>query len=277
MAAGTLRIQSYAARQSAPVAGVNVTVTGEGFTVSRLTDRAGNAADIEIEAPACSYSLDEANTTVQPYALCTLTAEKPGYQTIRIEGVQIFSGQVTLAPLEMIPANARLAEPAEPVVIPPHPLFAGQGGSGAAPEEKAASPRVLTAVVIPKTITVHLGAPTASARNVTVSFRDYIANVASSEVYPTWVTQNKPNISIRTCVVLEVPLDGDGLPPGLGVLRGNHHPMHQKYSQFPGQDRDFCQLCYPFHLSGAGVLPALLPAQVGLQRGDAGFGLLHLL
>ena len=194
MAAGTLRIQCYAARQSAPMAGVSVSVAGDGFAVSRVTGMDGGAADIEIDAPACSYSLDEANTTVQPYALCTLTAEKPGYQTIRIEGVQIFSGQVTLAPLEMIPANARLAEPAEAVVIPPHPLFAGEGGSGAAPEEKAASPRVLTAVVIPKTITVHLGAPTASARNVTVSFRDYIANVASSEVYPTWVTQNNPNL-----------------------------------------------------------------------------------
>ena len=36
---------------------------------------------------------------------------------------------------------------------------------------------------------MHLGKPAASARNVTVSFRDYIANVASSEVYPTWPEQ----------------------------------------------------------------------------------------
>ena len=39
---------------------------------------------------------------------------------------------------------------------------------------------------IPSSITVHLGPPGASAENVTVSFRDYIKNVASSEVYPTW-------------------------------------------------------------------------------------------
>ncbi len=45
-----------------------------------------------------------------------------------------------------------------------------------------------TAVVpfIPETITVHLGAPNTPAQNVTVSFRDYIKNVASSEIYPTW-------------------------------------------------------------------------------------------
>lgn len=39
---------------------------------------------------------------------------------------------------------------------------------------------------IPETITVHLASPTVSAANVTVSFADYIKNVASSEIYPTW-------------------------------------------------------------------------------------------
>ena len=186
MATGILRIQSFAARESAPMPGVSVTVTSGDFTDSRVTDEAGSTADIQIEAPDCSYSLDENNTTVRPYAVCSLVARKAGYRTIEIEGIQIFSGQVTLAPLEMIPENARVEEPDEPVVIPPHPLFAGGGGSGPAP---AADPRVLPAVVIPKSITVHLGTPASSAKNVTVSFRDYIANVASSEVYPTWPEQ----------------------------------------------------------------------------------------
>lgn len=39
---------------------------------------------------------------------------------------------------------------------------------------------------IPENITVHLGPPTSNAENVTVSFPDYIKNVASSEIYPTW-------------------------------------------------------------------------------------------
>ena len=39
---------------------------------------------------------------------------------------------------------------------------------------------------IPTYITVHLGAPSSSAENVTVPFIDYIKNVASSEIYPTW-------------------------------------------------------------------------------------------
>lgn len=40
--------------------------------------------------------------------------------------------------------------------------------------------------IVPNTITVHLGAPSASARNITVPFTEYISNVASSELYPTW-------------------------------------------------------------------------------------------
>lgn len=39
---------------------------------------------------------------------------------------------------------------------------------------------------VPQNITVHLGAPSASAANVTVPFTDYVKNVASSEIYPTW-------------------------------------------------------------------------------------------
>ena len=39
---------------------------------------------------------------------------------------------------------------------------------------------------IPQRITVHLGPPNSDAANVTVSFSDYVKNVASSEIYPTW-------------------------------------------------------------------------------------------
>ena len=39
---------------------------------------------------------------------------------------------------------------------------------------------------IPERITVHLGSPSSSAPNVTVNFSDYVKNVASSEIYPTW-------------------------------------------------------------------------------------------
>ena len=191
MATGILRIQAFAARQSAPVEGVVVTVSGDGFTVTHTTDAEGNVADIPLTTPACALSLEEDNTT-RPYALCNLTAAKTGYRTVRIQGVQVFPGQVTLAQPEMIPDTEETRDtPSEPIVIPAHALFAGDGGSGPTPTVNC-SPRVLSKVIIPKNIPVHLGKPAASARNVTVSFRDYIANVASSEVYPTWADENSP-------------------------------------------------------------------------------------
>ena len=49
--------------------------------------------------------------------------------------------------------------------------------------------------VVPNTITVHLGKPDDNAKNVTVPFTDYISNVASSEIYPTWPVESlKANI-----------------------------------------------------------------------------------
>lgn len=39
---------------------------------------------------------------------------------------------------------------------------------------------------VPKEITVHLGAPDSAAKNITVSFPEYIKNVASNEIYPSW-------------------------------------------------------------------------------------------
>ena len=52
---------------------------------------------------------------------------------------------------------------------------------------------------IPETITVHLGRPEENAQNVTVPFLDYIANVASSEIYPTW-----PESAIRANIYAQI-------------------------------------------------------------------------
>lgn len=47
-------------------------------------------------------------------------------------------------------------------------------------------PDIIVTPYVPEFITVHLGPPDADVENVTVSFVDYIKNVASSEIYPTW-------------------------------------------------------------------------------------------
>ncbi len=53
--------------------------------------------------------------------------------------------------------------------------------------------------IIPEFITVHLGRPTAAARNVRVPFAQYIKNVASSEIYPTW-----PENALRANIYAEI-------------------------------------------------------------------------
>ena len=52
---------------------------------------------------------------------------------------------------------------------------------------------------IPETITVHLGPPDSNAQNVTLSFPDYIKNVASSEIYPTW-----PEAALRANIYAQI-------------------------------------------------------------------------
>ncbi len=53
--------------------------------------------------------------------------------------------------------------------------------------------------IIPEYITVHLGRPDSNARNVRVPFTDYIKNVASSEIYPTW-----PENAIRANIYAQI-------------------------------------------------------------------------
>ena len=57
------------------------------------------------------------------------------------------------------------------------------------------------AVVVPEYITVHLGPPDSNAKNVTVPFVDYIKNVASSEIYPTW-----PESAIRANIISQISI-----------------------------------------------------------------------
>ena len=58
---------------------------------------------------------------------------------------------------------------------------------------------IIVTPYIPTYITVHLGTPDSDAENLTISFREYIKNVASSEVYPTW-----HNSALRANILAQV-------------------------------------------------------------------------
>lgn len=211
MSNGTLVVYASVAGQAAPLPGVRLEVLDEsGAPAAQACTDASGAAELgSLPAPDAEYSLEESNETVRPYAVYRLTARADGWQAQILDGVQVFAGQQTVARLSFLPAEpaAQGAAPRDGLkndaaltVIPPHPLYAGGGGSSKFPQG-ASGPLVLDAVVIPKKITVHLGKPSANVRNVTVPFQDYIANVASSEVYPTW-----PEEALRANILAQISL-----------------------------------------------------------------------
>lgn len=210
MSNGTLVIYASLAGQAAPLPGVRLEVLDEaGSVLARTCTGPSGAAEVpDLPAPDARYSLEESNDSVRPYAVYWLTARADGWQAQILDGVQVFAGQQTVARLAFLPVGPA-AEGAAPrdgldsavyTQIPPHALYAGDGGSGTPPQQTAA-PFVLNEVVIPEKITVHLGKPSANVRNVTVPFQDYIANVASSEVYPTW-----PEEALRANILAQISL-----------------------------------------------------------------------
>ena len=84
--------------------------------------------------------------------------------------------------------------------------------------------------VIPEEITVHLGTPDATAENVTVPFVDYIKNVASSEIYPTW-----PEASLRSNIYAIISfalhrIYTEWYPsPGYVVRQGDIQPLFTQF------------------------------------------------
>ncbi|HWR24553.1 MAG TPA: peptidoglycan-binding protein [Feifaniaceae bacterium] len=101
-----------------------------------------------------------------------------------------------LGPSDLSPREESASSPLQPYLSPDIPVFAPLEDSIAVMQQQT---RVLPAVYIPEAITVHLGAPGSNARNVTVSFADYIKNVASSEIFPTW-----PEAALRANIHAQV-------------------------------------------------------------------------
>ncbi|MEG0754391.1 MAG: peptidoglycan-binding protein, partial [Angelakisella sp.] len=160
---------------------------------------------LPLEAPPVSLSLAPAEAAVLPYSLYNARIEARGYLPIIIKGIQLFEGVEGLESIELdpVPRSADLLDE-ENVIIPPPAIISGEprDPDSIPPAESPdqITPKVLTSVYIPKYITVHLGRPNnTSARNVTVSFQDYIKNVASSEIYPTW-----PDAALRANIYAQI-------------------------------------------------------------------------
>lgn len=114
--------------------------------------------------------------------------------------VPVLASAVGIAAAQDVPSEADDPEPVEAVFPMPVTRDLAEENAASRAVEALTGPRAASQVYVPKYITVHLGAPNnSSARNVTVSFRDYIKNVASSEIYPTW-----PEAALRANILAQI-------------------------------------------------------------------------
>jgi len=185
MGTGYLIIETRTNFEDLPVVDAHITVrNSEGDTLFILaTDEAGMTEQIALETVDRAKSLDP-NYQGHPYTSYNLEVRAEGYETIFISGVHIFDGETAIQPVTMIPMLRGETVPSQfNIVMGEHAVeMSGERNQ----EGVVVEPRILRHVVIPNIITVHLGRPTAYAQSVRVPFIDYVKNVASHEIFPTW-------------------------------------------------------------------------------------------
>lgn len=196
---GRLRVHATTAGV-VPVPGAVVTITDpdmpENPIAQLITDASGQTEGIDLPTPPIDYSLEP--TIQQPYALYNISITSPEFDPVNIVNAEIFP--VVTAIQEATLMHQTPQQAGRVYVIPPHTLFGDYPPKIAESEVKPAAETgeiVLDRVVIPEFVIVHDGPPTdASAENHYIRFRDYVKNVASSEIYATW-----PDATIRANVL----------------------------------------------------------------------------
>ena len=197
---GTLQLYVLSSIRNQPVedASVQISYTGDPDSVIEevKTDANGMIPEIQLPAPPLEYSM--APYEYQPYAEYTFHISKEGFDDLDISGAEILPDATAIQRAVLSPQAAPGAF--EDIVIPAHTLY------GEYPEkipEDEIKPMdtsgeiVLSRVVIPEYVVVHDGSPNDStAKDYYVRYRDYIKNVASSEIYATW-----PDNTIRANVL----------------------------------------------------------------------------
>jgi peptidoglycan hydrolase-like protein with peptidoglycan-binding domain len=199
MGMGCLSVETRAADEALPIEGVKIVIRDEAGNVlaEYKTDANGQAESICIEAPDREHTLSP-DSTGPRYRRVEVDITKPGYAGIDIEHVQIYDGEDSYLPVHMHPAADGWPVPEHYDVPPPTvetPAERHQVGPIGpivfddrfeSMPISAPGPHALREVIVPDFITVHMGRPNDSARNLRVPFQEYIKNVTSSEIYPTW-------------------------------------------------------------------------------------------
>ena len=193
---GDLQIFVTAGESPQPVPGARVRVTdpANGSVLEELTtDSSGQTPFVELPAPPMELSVVESTPEQRPYAVYNVTVSAEGYQTLHIGGVELLPAGRSIQRAAM-PAASAGGFNVRNILLAPHALW-GEPSSRPPEEEVKPLPEpeglvVLPEPVIPEFIVVHAGRPEdTSAQNYWVPFKDYIKNVACSEIYSTWRTE----------------------------------------------------------------------------------------
>ncbi|MDO4445390.1 MAG: peptidoglycan-binding protein [Bacillota bacterium] len=186
---GKLQIQVKTKIQSRPIVGAKISISYKGAPDSTLeeveTDRNGQTEVLELPTPPVEYSLTPSEQ--QPYSEYNLRVQAPGYEPVEVSGSELLSGETSIQQVAMEPSDQG---PFQDIVIPDHTLYGNYPEKIPEAEIKPMNETgeiVLSRVVVPEYVVVHDGAPSDStAQNYYVRYKDYIKNVASSEIYATW-------------------------------------------------------------------------------------------
>ena len=189
MAIGYLQIQVRTAHEAVPLNNAQIQIqAAAGNTLYNLwTDENGDTPVVSLETKDKSFSQNPYYNGT-PFISYHVLAEASGFDSLFVTDIPVFGGETAVLPVTLTPMQQIQRTPVTKEIFIGKPAVAmndavEQKGTVIDPHTE---PYVLRQVVIPDPITVHLGTPGSSASNVQVSFPDYVKNVASSEIYPTW-------------------------------------------------------------------------------------------
>ena len=194
MAQGYLQVDVVSDANSFPVQDADIVIARteepDEIIEETRTNSSGQTENLPLDAPPLELSLLPEETE-RPYAEYTIRITAPGFEPFVVSGTEVLADVTAIQGIRLRPlSNAPAGEQIETVTIPDHTLYGDYLPKIAESEIKPVIETgeiVLSRVVVPQTVVVHDGVPTnTSAANYYVPYRDYIKNVASSEIYATW-------------------------------------------------------------------------------------------
>jgi peptidoglycan hydrolase-like protein with peptidoglycan-binding domain len=185
-----INITSTIGLQPIQNATVQISYTAEGGAPLEqiTTDNSGQTETLTLNTPPLEYS--QQPDQPQPFSEYTVSVQAEGYRPVEVSAIDVFPGVEAIQNIRMDPLETSQGSGEENIVVPSNTLWGDFPPKIAEDEIKPVTESgeiVLSRVVIPEYVVVHDGPPTdASAKDYYVLYRDYVKNVASSEIYSTW-------------------------------------------------------------------------------------------